>query len=87
MSSLERWLTALIVIGGSLVYLSLYLQSVRVFVVGEGVCLLAAPVNLWLEREQIRKWWNSRGKCPECGYDLGRVKGDCPGCGHKRILL
>jgi hypothetical protein len=87
MSSLERWLTAFVVIGGALVYLSLYLQSARVLLLGEGVCLLVAPINIWFERNQIRRWWNARGKCPECGYDLRRVKGDCPGCGHKRIVL
>jgi hypothetical protein len=87
MSSLERWLTVFVIIGAALVYLAVYLQSAIVFVVGEGVCLLVAPIQLWLERDQIRKWWNSRGKCPECGYDLRRVKGDCPGCGHKRITL
>jgi hypothetical protein len=87
MSPLERWLTAFVIIGAVLVYLSLYLQSALIFVIGEGVCLLVAPLNIWLERDRIRQWWNSRGNCPVCGRDLRHVKGDCPGCGYKRIVV
>src|ERR1700722_12706077 len=51
MPSLERWLTAFVIIGAVLVFPSLYLQSSLIFVIGEGVCLLVAPMNLWLERD------------------------------------
>jgi hypothetical protein len=86
LQSLELWLTIVIVIGAGVVYASLYLQSAVVFLIGQGVCLIAAPINLWLERKRIGHWWHSRGKCPECGGDLRHVNGACPGCGHKRIV-
>jgi hypothetical protein len=85
-SSLERWLTILVFAGSGLVYLSLILRSFAIFSIGESICLLLAPIVLWLERARIRHWWNARGKCPDCGQDLRAAKGICPGCGYRDIL-
>jgi len=85
-SSLEVWLTVLVFIAAGLVYLSLFLQSALVFVIGEGACVLLAPAVLWLERGRVREWWDARWKCPNCGRTLRGVKGPCPECGHKRIF-
>jgi len=79
-------LTVLVFVASGFVYLSLILKSLVVFVIGEGVCLLLAPAVLWMERERMREWWKSRGKCVECGRDLRGVKGACPGCGRKRFV-
>ena len=84
--SLQGWLTLLVCIGAGLVYLSLAMQSLPVFLIGESICVLLAPFVIWGERRHIRAWLKSRGTCGNCGLDLRGIKGPCPGCGRKRIV-
>jgi hypothetical protein len=81
----ERWVTSFVFVGAALVYLSLWLQSLPVFVIGELICLCLAPIIAWFEREEILRWWRQRGRCPACGYDLRGIKGPCPSCGYRRF--
>src|SRR5580704_15876599 len=81
----ERWVTSFVFVGAGLVYLSLWLRSLLVFVVGELICIGLAPIIAWLEREKIQSWWRQRGRCPACGYDLRGVKGPCPSCKYRRV--
>src|SRR5450432_3716844 len=60
LTSLHRWLTALVFVGSGLVYLSLVMQSALIFLIGELVCVITAPFVLWIERGNIRQWWDAR---------------------------
>jgi hypothetical protein len=84
--SVQGWLTIAVCLGAAMVYLSVALQSMVVFIIGEGICLLIAPFVLWAERGNIYAWYHARGKCPDCGFNLHKVKGPCPQCGRKRIV-
>jgi hypothetical protein len=84
--SLEVWVTSFLIVSALLVYLSVMIQSLTLFVFGEGACLLLAPVSVWLDRNRIHTWWVNRLKCPECGGQLRSVNGNCPQCGHKRYV-
>ena len=65
----ERWFTVFVFVAARLVYLSLILQRVLIFVVEELACLFLAPAVIWLERGRNNKWWHARSKCPACGHD------------------
>jgi drug/metabolite transporter (DMT)-like permease len=84
--SAQGWLTALVCAGAALVYISLALQSLVVFLIGELTCVALAPFVLWGERHNIRTWFVSRHRCPSCGFDLREVKGRCPRCGRERFV-
>ena len=81
----QGWLTVFVCAGAALVYLSLAMQSVVVFLIGESICVALAPFVLWGERRNIRAWLKSRHQCVKCGFDLRSVKGPCPTCGRKRF--
>ncbi len=85
-SPVEFWLTMSAFVGAGLVYLSLFLQSAIIFGIGEVLCLVVSVPIVLLHRDEIRKWWLARGKCPGCGRDLRGVKGACPNCGRKMIV-
>jgi hypothetical protein len=82
----QGWLTVFVCAGAALVYLSLAMQSVVVFLIGELICVALAPFVLWGERRNIRSWLKSRHSCTGCGVDLRGVKGPCPTCGQKRFI-
>jgi hypothetical protein len=52
----------LVVLAAALLYLSLFLKSLWLLVVGEVACLALAPIIIWFERARVRDWWNQRGK-------------------------
>lgn len=56
----QMLMTIAVIVGAAIVYLSLALQSVALFIIGEAICFAVAPFILWSERSKIQKWYQER---------------------------
>jgi len=46
--------------GAALVYLSVAMESAKLFVIGELICLAMTPFVAWSERRNLQAWFKSR---------------------------
>jgi hypothetical protein len=81
--AVERWTTILILIVAGMIYVSVFLQSISLFLIGEVTCLALSPIIVWFERARIRQWWNERDRCPACQCNLRGFRRGCPQCDGK----
>ena len=77
----------MVLLGAALVYLSVFVQSAAVFVVGELLCAASGLLIAWRRRSDIQKWYRQRWECSKCGGRLPGMNGPCPACGHNRFQL
>ena len=60
MRSGQTWVTIFICMGAALVYLSVAMESAKLFVIGELICLAMTPFVAWSERRNLQAWFKSR---------------------------